>query len=269
MSRTDFSVDFNVKRLCWLTYNRVLADLPVALITAGVVIGLNLVSLMLVKEVPINTIGPQGYQGISWGIGIFLLGLYFAGRGFRDMHGAEGTEWILLPASRLEKFISTLLWLYILWPLASASAAVGGSALLYGLQAVGGTAAGSIWLPFNRTGLQLLLSWWTIIPLFIAGSAAFRKHAIIKTLGVSTLVFLGLVMIITPLFRILLAGREFTGTLQLINGKFIVSGNDVLNSRLNILQLLLDFWRFVAFPGCALLFTYFRISEKEGADAVQ
>lgn len=269
MSRTNLSIDFSLKRLILLTRNKVLAELPIALITAGVVIGLNLVFLILADEVPINRVVSDYQPGIAWAIGIFLLGLYFAGRGYKDMHGAEGTEWILLPASRIEKFLSTLLWLYLIWPLASATAAVAGSALLYALQAAGGTATGVIWFPFNRSGMQLLLSWWTIIPLFIAGSSVFRTHAIIKTLGVSTLLFLGLLMITVPLFRMLFEQRDFTGSVQLLNGRFFVSGNELLSGRLNLLQSLLDFWRFVVFPGCALFFTYCRITEKEGADAVQ
>jgi hypothetical protein len=269
MNAQELAKGFSISRTFYLLKNKLLEELPVPLIAAGVVFGLNLVFLLLGGEAPMNTRGASMGPVALWGLGIMLLGLYLSSRAFKGMHGRTGTEWLLLPATIAEKYLASLAWLFIVWPVASALGAMASSAALAGLQLLGGENAGYIWHPFNRAGLELLLGYWSFAPVLIAGSSVFRKNALVKTLGVITAVVVVLMLILVPLFMSIFGERDVDGSFSFDNGVFLAAGNERLESLQGVVQAISNVWRFAILPGFALAFAYFRAAEKEASDEVQ
>jgi hypothetical protein len=269
MNAQELDKGFSLTRTFYLLKNKVLEELPVPLIAAGVVFGLNLVFLLLGGEVPLNTRGASMGPVALWGLGILLLGFYLASRAFKGMHGRTGTEWLLLPATIAEKYLAALVWLFVVWPVASALGAMASSAALAGLQFLGGEDPGSIWHPFNRAGFDLLLGYWSLAPVLIAGSSVFRKNALAKTLGVVTAVVVVLMLIMVPLFMSIFGERDIDGSFSYNNGVFLAAGNERLESLQGVVQAISNVWRFAILPGFALAFAYFRAAEKEASDEVQ
>jgi hypothetical protein len=269
MNPRELDRRFSPARTLLLLKNKLLEESAVPLIAAGVVFGLNLVVLLLGGEAPLNIRAASSGPVALWGLGIALLGFYLASRAFKGMHGRTGTEWILLPATIPEKYAAALAWLFIVWPVASAIGAMASSAALAGLQLLSGNGAGSVWHPFNRDGLELLLGYWSFAPVLVAGSAVFRKNALVKTLGVITATVVALMLVAVPLFLSVYGERNVDGSFSFDSGVFTVEGNERLEGVQGVLQALSDVWRFAILPGFALAFAYFRVAEKEASDEVQ
>lgn len=266
----DANARFSPARAALLTRNLAVSELPMALITLGIVVGLNLVTLILGGEVPINNgMGSGGGNAPLWGVGITLVGLYYASRAFKGMHGRYGTEWLLLPATSAEKYVAALAWLFVVWPVSSAAAASAASTLLWGIQSLKGDLGGLPWHPFQGDYLEALVSYWTVAPVLLAGSAVFRRNALVKTLGVGAAAAVALVLVSAPFMMRLMRGTSMAGDLSFMNGRWLAEGNPRLESAANVTQLLTDIWRFAILPCSALAYAYFRVAEKEAADEVQ
>ena len=269
MKASEVDKTFSLKRVALVLKSRVLEDLPTAFITAGIVFGANLVVLILTGKIPLNEVKFDGSAIPFWGVGIALLGLYLASRSFKGMHGRDGTEWILLPATGAEKYASSLAWILVVWPIVSALAAMASSAALAGIALLGGARPGVIWHPFSRFGLEAFLKYVTFAPVLIAGSAVFRKNALIKTLGIIAACSVAATLIVVPLFMWRYGERRYGGSFSFDNGAFSFSGNENLKGLQSLIQGLADTWRFAILPGFALVFAYFRVAEKEAIDEVQ
>lgn len=270
MIAVDANARFSPGRVALLTRNLAASELPIAFITLGIVLGLNLVTLILGGEAPINNgMSPGGGSAPLWGLGVTLVGLYYASRAFKGMHGRYGTEWLLLPATSAEKYLAALAWLFVVWPIGSAAAASAASTLLWGIQSVSGKAAGLPWHPFQRPYLEALLSYWSVAPVLIAGSSVFRKNALVKTLGVGAAAAVALVLLSAPFMMRLFKEPGVAGNLSFANGRWLAEGDNRLESAANLTQLLTDVWRYTILPCSALAYAYFRVAEKEAADEVQ
>ncbi len=219
MNEHELEKKYSVARTLLLLRNLALAELPIALITAGVVFGLNLTALIITGTVPLNAMG-DGASAPLWGAGILLLGLYFASRAFKDMHGRTGTDWLLLPATPAEKWTAGTLWILAVWPVLSALAAMASSGALAGLAVLGGAASGVVWHPFDGDGLTLALTFWSFAPVFLAGSAVFRKVPLVKTLGVMTAAVVLASLVTVPLFLNALKDGAYEGSFRLDNGQY-------------------------------------------------
>ncbi len=270
MITVDANARFSPGRIALLTRNLAASELPMAVITLGIVVGLNLVTLILGGEAPINNgMSPGGGSAPLWGVGVTLVGLYYASRAFKGMHGRYSTEWLLLPATSAEKYLAALVWLFVIWPIGSAAAASAASTLLWGIQSLKGDVAGLPWHPFQRSYLEALLSYWTIAPALIAGSAVFRKNALVKTAGVASAAAVALVLVSAPFMARLFKEPGVAGNLSFMNGRWIAEGNPRFEAAANRTQLLTDIWRYAILPCFALAYAYFRVAEKEAADEVQ
>jgi hypothetical protein len=269
MIAIDANARFSPGRIALLTRNLAASELPMAVITLGIVVGLNLVTLILGGEAPINNGMSPGGSAPLWGVGITLVGLYYASRAFKGMHGRYGTEWLLLPATSAEKYLAALTWLFVVWPVGSAAAASAASTLLWGIQSLKGDVAGLPWHPFQRGYLEALLSYWSVAPVLIAGSAVFRKNALVKTLGVGAAAAVALVLVSAPFMTRLFRESGLAGDLSFMNGRWLAEGNPRLESAARLTQLLTDIWRYAILPCFALVYAYFRVAEKEAADEVQ
>lgn len=273
MKTVELQKSYSPLRVALLLRNQIASELPVAFIIAGIVLGLNLLFLVFGQGVPINSAVANAdstlVPGPHWGIGITLLGLYLSSRAFKAMHGRTGTDWLLLPATPLEKFSAAAVWIMVVWPIASSLAAMASSALLAGLAVLAGSNPGLIWHPFTRGGLELLLGYWSAAAVLVAGSASFRKNALIKTVGLVFAAFLVFGLFSGGLVHLLFRARSYDGSIAFMNGYFRLSGNPRLEAAQPWLQGIIDVWRLLLLPAFALVFAYFRVTEKEARDEVQ
>jgi hypothetical protein len=266
---TSHLAEFSPRRLYWLIRNRILQDLIPLAIGAAIILGLNLLALFFAPHMAFfnNT------QGILWTIVILIGSSTLASGAFKDMQsGKSGTDWLLLPATALEKYLAALLELVIILPLVAIAVCTGLSTLLAGLQNLAG---GAIWTPLSWNQASFWGCFAVTTLLFLTGSAFFRKQAFLKTLGIMISFSLVLAIFMTTATWLLVkSGRSMggSGSMQFMSDQFsgISIGGKIAPKWLT--DSLSWIWGVLYFgitPLAALAFGYFRIREKEAKDAVQ
>ena len=255
---------FSPARAALLVRNRALEDGPGLGIGLGIVLGANVLSLVVSHRAFLNSAGGQG-----WSTAIVLAGLILSAYAFKGMHdGKAGSDWILLPATPLEKYLAALLSYLVLYPFLAAAAATGASALLHLAESLAGGPGGRIWTPFQAGILEDYADYAVASLVFIAGSASFRKRAPLKTIGAVTAYGLALASLFLGGLALLHAGR---GDLDFryMNGIFSAEGGIDSDRIERIGKFLFEGIRLVLAPLFALLYGYFRVFEKEARDEVQ
>jgi hypothetical protein len=265
MTKQTLRKAFSIERIALLVRNRALEDFPALAIGTGIVLGLNLLSLVIEGKAAMNK-----SDGQPWTFVISLAGILLASAAFRGMHdGRAGTDWILLPATGLEKYAAALLSYLILLPIVASIVAVALSALLslIGLVLVG--TGGQIWNPLAEFGLKGYIGYATACLVLAAGSATFRKRALIKTFGVAVVYLLAAAGILIALmyFARRAAGLPVPG-ISFLHGDFNIDGDFSFDTPPAV-DTILAFVRYALVPVSALLFGYFRVAEKEARDEVQ
>jgi len=264
MTKETLTQPFSPARVVLLVKNRALEDLPAFGIGAGILAGLNLLTIIISGRAVMNN-----SNGQSWVVIISIAGFLLAAAAFKGMHdGRAGTEWILLPATSLEKYTAALIFYAILYPLAAAAAASALSALLSLVELIAGGPGGRIWNPLSA-GFDGWVNYATGALIFAAGSAAFRKRAFIKTMGISiayALVCMGLLLIGMYLVRKLQGlPLSFSGSFQ---NEMNFSGNITLGAQ-RAMDVIMQIMRYALIPLFAIFYGYFRVAEKEARDEVQ
>lgn len=271
MIRAATNRAFSFRRLWLLVRERIEEDAPAAGVVAAGAVALNLVGIAFGSPPFMNLGRPDG----GWPFLIALGGLLFAGRAFYRMHqGRAATEWLLLPASPVEKYLAALLSYGLIYPFVASLASMLLSWALYGVGVLAGTGGGTVWIAFSRQPLSGWLAYLFVISLALAGSARFRKLAVIKTgailfawiLLLSTLTMVGL-LFATPQGRNSLyawhlgAGSEWNFNLAFGPGSFDSAKTIALEwiGRVGTFVLAL----------LANLYGWFLVSEKEATDEVQ
>ena len=265
MTKETLRKPFSASRITLLARNRAYEDFPALVIGAGILSGINLLFVILGKRAIMNDSGGQ-----SWTMAICLAGILLSGAAFKGMHdGRSGTDWILLPATSLEKYTSGLFFYLFIFPLASAVAATGLSAIFSLAELASGGPGGRIWNPLSAVGLRGWFDYATVAVVFAAGSAAFRKRAFIKTFGLVVAYFLVAAGI---LLAAVLVVRKLGGLpvpdLVFDNGDLRMAG-DLSFKAQPAVDTLLNIVRYALIPVFALLYGYFRVAEKEARDEVQ
>jgi hypothetical protein len=261
---------FSPSRLALLTRNRLLDEASIVGIGAAVVLALNLLGILLSHRAFFNV---QRMSGGFWVPAIALAGLLLAAQAFKGMHdGKAGTEWILLPATPLEKYASAFIDLVILFPLAAALTGMALSALL-GLveRAAGGPGIGA-WAPSAAEALKAWADYAAAATLFLAGSASFRKAAFIKTAGLALAYGLALGLLVMLGQRALFGGGSAEVSLFSGTGRFLDfqgSGSSPSEGAQRALRLISYAASYAIFPAFAILFGAAKVAEKEGRDEVQ
>ena len=254
---------FDIKR-CFLVvrrdgYFRISALLVSALTLGGVIALLTLLSGLKGGEQEIH-------GGLYRGL-LFIGGFLTASGAFKEMHtGSMVHDWLMLPASSEEKFLSRLLlstfgyWIFI--SIVYISGVLFGDLLLL-LLARGGNAL------FNPLGARFLGGFFHYLPhylilqsIFIAGGAVFRKHQFLKTI-----LFLSLAGILVGIFTVLSArmvfGEVFSGNFSFDFDSRFANGFSALRGvgEFFFITLRILYFGFLA-PFCWLV-AYLRVREAE------
>ena len=265
MKRETLAVKYSPARVAFLIKNRAYEDLPALAIGAGIAAGLNLISIVLGGRAFMNESGGQ-----AWTFAISIAGFLLAGAAFKGMHdGRSGTDWLLLPASGLEKYSSALIAYLVVYPIAASVAATALSALLSLAELIAGGPGGNIWNPIEAIGVESAANYAITALVLAVGSAAFRKRALIKTIGVGVayalaaggLVFL-LILLVRNLRGLPMPEISAIGDTISIEGDFKFQAPKAVDYILNAAY-------YALLPLSALAYGYFRVAEKEARDEVQ
>ena len=262
---------FSLARLALLIRNRVLEEASIVGIGAAVAFALNLLGILGAHRAFFNGNG-------LWVPAIALTGLLLAAQAFKGMHdGKAGTEWILLPATPLEKYAAAFADSLILLPLAAATGAMALSASLSLIERAVGGPGGSIWTPFHTEVLRAWADYAVAAVVVLAGSAAFRKAALIKTAGMAIAYSLAAGLVLSVGLFLILKGNSAFGSAAGISifgnmGRgFSVSGegSKISEGAQKAVNLVSGIAQYAVLPAFAILFGAAKVAEKESRDEVQ
>jgi len=202
----------------------------------------------------------------GWLFLIAIGGILLAGRAFERMHDGRGaSDWLLLPASSEEKYLSAFGVYLVAYPAAAIAAAVIVSLALSLIGFLLGSGSGGVWNPVRAVGLKDAGSYALFVAFALAGSARFRKITLVKTAAVSIgwMVFLGftgmaLLALFTEEGRAIFASR----------GHFSQMNFNLPEAKSAALEILGTAMKIGSFA-FAVLYGYFRVAEKEAVDEVQ
>jgi hypothetical protein len=264
---------FSFERAALLLRNRTLDDLPAVAVAAGVLVALNVLSLVSGSAPFMNAAGP----GTAWPAAVFIGGILLAGRAFERMQdGRSGPDWLLLPATSEEKYLSALGMYLAVYPVAASLAAwsiSAGSAFLGNLFGVGG---GKVWMPLRDIGWTGVSAYLSCAIVAIAGSARFRKFAIGKTAGVAfawlAVLALGFGLTLTLVTSEWKSIVNFGSKMQLnINdgpAGMTINGVALPPATESTLRLVMDLFRWIS-VAFAAIYGFALVKEKEARDEVQ
>jgi hypothetical protein len=265
MTKATLTTPFSAARIALLCRNRAFEDLPALGIGAGVLVGINLLTLLFAGRTSMND-----SDGQTWTFAIMVAGLILSSAAFRSMHDSRGgTDWILLPASSVEKYAAALFSYLVAYPIAASIATMALSAILSLLELAAGGPGGNIWNPIAAIGLKGWANYAIAALVLAVGSATFRKRALIKTIGVivaCSLAAAGIFFLAVFIVRDLRGLPSFSFMAR--NGGFSVDG-DFSWKAPPAAKVLLDIACYAILPISALAYGYFRVAEKEALDEVQ
>ncbi len=264
---------FSFERAALLLRNRILDDLPAVAVAGGVLVALNVLSMVSGSAPLMNKASP----GTGWPAAVFIGGILLAGRAFERMqNGRSGPDWLLLPATAEEKYLSALVMYLAVYPVAASLAAgffSAGGAFLWSLVGIGG---GKVWMPLRDLHWSDVSNYLSSVVIAIAGSARFRKFAIGKTAGVAFAWFA--VMMLGFGIGPVLFSPEWNSFLQLSSNMELNFNNGLSGTKINGIAfpaakvrayafvMVAFYWVSVAF---AAIYGFLLVKEKEARDEVQ
>lgn len=259
---------FSIERIVLLLRNRIYEETPAVGIVAAIVFVSNILSLWVSHQAFFNA--PRRH-GAAWIATIAVGGLFIAGNSFKDMHdGKAGTEWLLLPATPLEKYAAAFLDSVVVFPVAGALLCLSLSAFLELISRVLGGVSGTVWMPLDSGTIRAWAAYAIAAAVFLAGSASFRKIPILKTIGVASVFFLVVAGLVMVGARVLFGGGNGAAmNMDFFNGEFTFDVSKVSQRAQDVVRLLFDVARYAILPAFAILFGASKVIEKEGLDEVQ
>jgi hypothetical protein len=258
---------FSVGRFWLLLRNRLYDEASIVGIGAALVLGVNILGLLLGKAAFYNATS-RGLPG-AWVLTIVVAGLLLAGSSLKGMHdGRAEADWILLPATPLEKYAAALADSAIVFPLAAAALGVALSAGLALAERLIGGPGNAAWIP----GLDALKAWGgyaAATTVFIAGSATFRKAAFLKTGGLAMAFSIAWSLALALLVSQLVDGAWGNG-FSITNGYVSFARGAAISDRaLGLMRTVMDIAFYALIPAFAILFGAAKVVEKEAKDEVQ
>lgn len=209
-----------------------------------------------------------------YGILLFVAGLIFSGFSFMQLGDKpKGIDFLLLPASHLEKFLTTLLVTTV------------GFLLVYHVAFGTATFIGAGIVSLSRdkhvidTGfsddlkkdlIQIYHFWFVAQAIILLGSAYFHKYSIVKTLF-ALFIFILLIGLVNAAFMNILfhghlahwaASAPFFGVALVRDSNVEVYRSIFLEAPLWVRDTMFFVWRFILPPALWAL-AYFRLKDKE------
>ncbi len=262
MNTVELDKRFSFARLALLIRNRAIDDAAAFAIVGAGVFALKLLGLFIGAHVHRDA----GRIHEIWPVLIVAGGILLAFRAFERMHdGRGGSDWVLLPASPLEKYLAAFLSYLVLYPVVATAAAVLLSGVLALIGALIGAEGAGVWIPAAMLNPGQATSYFLFAALGLAGSARFRKLPLVKTAAVSIgwMAFLGMVW-----FGLVFLFARENLSIAFSGGDFSMKDIELTDGKLAVMELLSRGMKAAAFVA-AVLFGYFRVREKESVDEVQ
>lgn len=268
----------SLKRIGLLIRNRFYDEGPGLGIGLAVIAGINLLSLLLAGQAWFNSQGSLGIWSVIITVGVIVISI----SAFKGMHdGKAGVDWMLLPASPLEKYIAAAVDCCIVYPLLAAGSAtllswllslIQKAIMLHSSNPLMQAYASQIqfWTPMMAGGFKFWGELAITAAVAMAGSATFRKNPFIKTAGIAILYSLvaGAIMMILILIFFRSGNISSSGILGDLG--VIQFGGRELSSRANrAIRILVDIAQYGLLPLFAVFYGYFKVYEKEARDEVQ
>ncbi|MBN2048937.1 MAG: hypothetical protein JW760_00720 [Spirochaetales bacterium] len=190
---------------------------------------------------------------------------------FKEMHSKErGHDWAMLPASRLEMFVSRLILSSLGW-------IIGFTALYWASSSLGEAVnrlvfghGNALFNPFTRYTLEIALHYFIIQSVFLLGAAYFRKAHFIKTIlfiNVLNILLAALGLLLLKLFfwrvftwDIFNENGDFSSTMGWINWDLV--GQEAEQYFLAFARVMKIIY-FSVFAPILWVVAYFRVKEKE------
>lgn len=229
----------------------------------AVVAGLNLATLLLFRQAVF-----QGHRAEVWTLFVVIASLISAAGAFRPMHqGRSATDWLLWPATALEKYAAAVAESVVAVPLLLSAAALVTSALLAGAEVLVVGRTSGVWLPWAGFSLGEFGGLLVFLLVLVTGSAAFRRHALWKT----GLVLVGGATVFAFLSLLILGFGTGTWSWHREGGHYRWAGDlDVPAARVKpVLDVLASVWYFGVVPVFCLGYGWAKVREKEARDEVQ
>ncbi len=247
--------DFKEERRSWTIYGATII---------AIIAGLALISALLTKNQVISNADPVYKEFFFWFL--FLGGAISVSTSFEDMFNrTKQHNFLMLPASSFEKFLSRAIISTVLYPLVLLALMSALSLVLEPLLLLLFGDPMTLFNPLSASIIRSIPLFFLVNSLFFLGSTYFRKNHFIKTVFFSWLVLLSLGMIAMLFSRIFLASSFFTmQTFQIrvsyLEGSFTFS----------------PFWEwiwniilYIALPLFLFYVSYLRIEEVQATDAIQ
>jgi len=239
-------------------------------VLVGALIALGLISIFTDNQVLIRPSRLLPFYAIL----LFGAGLIFTGFSFIQLGDKpKGIDYLLLPASHLEKFLTTLLITTVGFLLVY-HIAFGAATFISGVIVALSNNKYSMKsdLPDDLSrDLQLLYHWWFMCQaIILLGSAYFPKYSIVKTLF-AVFIFILLIGVVNATFMNILfyghlahwaASVPFFGAPLIENGHVEEYRSVFLKSPKWLLDALYFAWRFILPPALWVL-AYLRLKDKE------
>jgi len=176
---------------------------------------------------------------------LFFGGLYLASGVFKDIHNKQmGYQYLMLPATTLEKLISKVL----IWVVGYTLLVVATYAFFYWIVGlIYYFFSGSLILfnPFNEVGFSKIIFIWSMQCIFILGSLYFHWNVIIKTLialAAIALIYVIVVSILSSIYISTILPVSFVVVKNSFGSSYHLN-NPILNTLISVLCLVIGYFR--------------------------
>jgi hypothetical protein len=199
--------------------------------------------------------------------GFIMSSLIFS----EDMFGKDTQhDWLMLPATNLEKFLSKALLMIVAYPIVLVVLFFLISVVTEPIQLIIFGNPMAMFNPFRNGNFGFLLAqYWVWTSVFLLGGTYFRKAHFIKTVLAIGIISLALGALGLLFARIVFAIR-FGSSLQVFDAMFYLSPVNLNRalSPLKVFSVIGQIFYYVVLPIFCLVTAYFRVEEVQATDAV-
>jgi hypothetical protein len=260
---------FNPRRFLLLIRNDLFFNRSYFLISSGVVAGILLFFSTLAR---MNQVGPQFYPDFyqtAYSIILFLGGILITGKIFQRLHNnVKGSTWITLPASILEKFVSRLILLTVIFPIALTVLIFLISLIAVCIHVLFMSSSLGIFNPFDKNILSTITGYIVLQSPFLLGAIYFKKNSMAQTF-LAIIGYLILLALIAHVFYIAIYSHYTDNFHELLNpnGIGLIQWIQGIFKHHSMPAYMIIYWGLTIFNWCIApvcwVTGYFRLKEKE------